>query len=333
MRFASIYESSYSFENKATFKLRGKLCLVLAIVLALHYLAIYLLYINPIFSRPQNNFEIVIDLSPLVVIADRVVGINRDEGLEKKQININTPKPVELKPEVVESVPPAKLNEQAVKLVDVEKIEEKKAPVNIVEKVEMKKIQPQAQVQQEDAVSTALPVVVDKKNKDKDAPVVTPANNGSTSPALASTPEKSEGARSTASQPAALAPQLTGKTVSSGSEMQAQMNAKPVAQNISGGNSAVAEADYRSSVLKNPPPSYPIYARRMRQQGTVILAVDVLPDGSTGDVKIASSSGIQLLDQAALETIKQWRFKPPQKDGTSYAQRLRIPINFSLDNR
>jgi protein TonB len=58
-----------------------------------------------------------------------------------------------------------------------------------------------------------------------------------------------------------------------------------------------------------------------------------MTDGSAGDVRIASSSGNQLLDQSALETIKQWQFKPAKKDGVAYVQKIRIPITFSLNSR
>jgi protein TonB len=71
----------------------------------------------------------------------------------------------------------------------------------------------------------------------------------------------------------------------------------------------------------------------MRQQGTVTLIAEVLTNGNAGEVKIVSSSGSELLDRSALETVKGWNFKPAKKDGVPYIQKLRIPITFNLNNR
>ena len=69
----------------------------------------------------------------------------------------------------------------------------------------------------------------------------------------------------------------------------------------------------------------------MRQEGEVIITAEVLTDGSATDVRMATSSGIKLLDEAALETVRQWRFIPAKRDGVPYVQRLRIPVTFSLN--
>jgi protein TonB len=99
------------------------------------------------------------------------------------------------------------------------------------------------------------------------------------------------------------------------------------------GNAGTADADYKSDGLKNAQPNYPLYARKMNQEGVVILSVEVLTDGSAGDVRVATSSGIRLLDKAAMEAVKAWNFKPAKKDGVLYVQRLRVPIIFSLSSK
>lgn len=94
-----------------------------------------------------------------------------------------------------------------------------------------------------------------------------------------------------------------------------------------------SDADYKSSYLKNPKPPYPPLAVKMRLEGKVGIIAEVLPSGKAGRVGIESSSGHDLLDQSALQTVKQWQFIPARKDGVIVSQVVRIPINFNLKSR
>jgi protein TonB len=93
------------------------------------------------------------------------------------------------------------------------------------------------------------------------------------------------------------------------------------------------DADYKASYLKNHTPPYPPIAVKMRLEGKVWIVAEVLPNGKVGRVRLESSSGHDLLDQSALETVKQWQFTPARKDGVIITQVVRIPINFNLKNR
>lgn len=93
------------------------------------------------------------------------------------------------------------------------------------------------------------------------------------------------------------------------------------------------DADYKASYLKNPKPPYPPLAVKMRLEGKVGIIAEVLADGKAGRVAIESSSGHELLDQSALQTVKQWQFTPARKDGVIISQVVRIPINFNLKSR
>ncbi len=94
-----------------------------------------------------------------------------------------------------------------------------------------------------------------------------------------------------------------------------------------------SDADYKASFLKNPKPPYPPLAVKMRLEGKVSVLVEVLPSGRAGKVAIESSSGHDLLDQSAIQTIKEWQFTPARKDGVIISQVVRIPINFNLKSR
>jgi len=121
-----------------------------------------------------------------------------------------------------------------------------------------------------------------------------------------------------------------------GTQVKAQTQApsSSSANSIAGPAAArTSDADYKASYLKNPKPPYPPLAVKMRLEGRVGIIAEVLPDGRAGRVGIESSSGHDLLDQSALQTVKQWQFTPARKDGVIITQVVRIPINFNLKNR
>jgi protein TonB len=99
----------------------------------------------------------------------------------------------------------------------------------------------------------------------------------------------------------------------------------PSAEPVEGG-------DLSSQVLSARPPAYPVDARRRREQGTVKLLVLVGPDGRVSDIELASSSGSQALDRAALSAVKRWRWAPQKKSGAPAAVRGYVTIPFVLTN-
>lgn len=92
-----------------------------------------------------------------------------------------------------------------------------------------------------------------------------------------------------------------------------------------------AEPDYRADYLNNPRPPYPLVARRMGYQGKVVLNVEVLAEGRAGEVKLQTSSGYDILDRAALQTVKTWKFSPATRFGQPITQWFLVPIKFSLE--
>ncbi|MFZ2162089.1 MAG: energy transducer TonB [Sideroxyarcus sp.] len=93
-----------------------------------------------------------------------------------------------------------------------------------------------------------------------------------------------------------------------------------------------AEPDYKADYLNNPKPPYPMVARRMGYHGKVVLDVEVLAEGKAGDVKLHQSCGHEILDNAALQTVKTWRFSPARRFGQAVTQRFLVPIKFSLED-
>ena len=94
------------------------------------------------------------------------------------------------------------------------------------------------------------------------------------------------------------------------------------------GGLQIAHADYGAS----PAPAYPARSRRLAEQGTVTLHVQIAPDGSVERIEIAESSGFDDLDHAALETVRsRWRFVPARRgDGRPVESWVLVPIRFAL---
>ena len=61
---------------------------------------------------------------------------------------------------------------------------------------------------------------------------------------------------------------------------------------------------FGAAYLNNPAPDYPQMARRLGQQGRVLLKVLVAENGTAETVVLATSSGFEKLDQAAIEAVK-----------------------------
>ncbi len=87
-----------------------------------------------------------------------------------------------------------------------------------------------------------------------------------------------------------------------------------------------SDADY----LHNPRPPYPRLARQQRIQGRVLLEVRVSAEGLPLTVALRSSSGSDLLDQAASEAVHKWRFVPARRGGRAVEALVEIPIRFVL---
>jgi protein TonB len=87
---------------------------------------------------------------------------------------------------------------------------------------------------------------------------------------------------------------------------------------------------FDAAYLDNPPPTYPPAARRAREQGRVLLRVLVSAQGRAIDVVIAKSSGSALLDAAAIDAVRRWRFVPARRGDVAVQADVQVPIVFSL---
>jgi protein TonB len=75
-------------------------------------------------------------------------------------------------------------------------------------------------------------------------------------------------------------------------------------------------------------PVYPELARDAGVDGTVMVQALVGKDGKVKDAKVVKS--IQMLDQAAIDAVKGWVFKPALSNNKPVAVWVAVPIRFSL---
>ena len=80
----------------------------------------------------------------------------------------------------------------------------------------------------------------------------------------------------------------------------------------------------------NRAPPYPPDAFARRQEGQVLLEVHVNQRGLVDEISVSRSSGVASLDQAALETVRGWRFDPARSAGKPVATVVTVPIRFVI---
>ena len=80
--------------------------------------------------------------------------------------------------------------------------------------------------------------------------------------------------------------------------------------------------------MRDVKPAYPPEAQASRVQGVVIVEILIDPVGDVQDARVLRS--IALLDEAALEAVRQWRFAPTYVDGVARSALMTVTVNFSL---
>lgn len=95
---------------------------------------------------------------------------------------------------------------------------------------------------------------------------------------------------------------------------------------------AVTPARFDADYLRNPPPVYPRAARRYGDQGRVLLKVLVSAQGAASAIRLEASSGHARLDEAAEETVRQWRFLPARRGTEAIDDWVLVPVVFRLDS-
>jgi protein TonB len=82
---------------------------------------------------------------------------------------------------------------------------------------------------------------------------------------------------------------------------------------------------------RNRRPNYPEASRRRGEQGLVLVELFVDPSGRVAEVRLLESSGFAALDAAAMETLRDWRFRPAERAGLPVMGSITTAVHFRLE--
>jgi len=84
-----------------------------------------------------------------------------------------------------------------------------------------------------------------------------------------------------------------------------------------------------AELVSNPVgPTYPLLAKQMKVQGSVVLQARIGRDGDIQDLQVLK--GPEILSNPAVEAVKQWRFKPHLEAGQPVETDARITVYFTI---
>lgn len=85
-------------------------------------------------------------------------------------------------------------------------------------------------------------------------------------------------------------------------------------------------------VGRRPMPEYPTVSRRFREEGRVVVLVEINTSGIVESATVDTSSGFARLDQSALAAARKARFKPLMRNGVAYPAKAKLPFDFVMRN-
>ncbi|HEY3971487.1 MAG TPA: TonB family protein [Candidatus Sulfotelmatobacter sp.] len=81
-------------------------------------------------------------------------------------------------------------------------------------------------------------------------------------------------------------------------------------------------------LVRKVPPTYPPLARQARIQGVVVLQAQISKEGNIENLQLIS--GHPMLAPAAIEAVKQWKYKPYLLNGEPVEVDTQVQVNFTL---
>jgi periplasmic protein TonB len=90
----------------------------------------------------------------------------------------------------------------------------------------------------------------------------------------------------------------------------------------------VSQGVTQGLLIRKIQPNYPPLARQARIQGSVLLQAEISKDGTIENLHLIS--GHPMLAPAAIEAVKQWKYKPYILNGEPVEVETQITVNFTL---
>lgn len=113
-------------------------------------------------------------------------------------------------------------------------------------------------------------------------------------------------------------------------DMPIQDGGGPSLGGLTGGGGGMSGFDSDVIATVKVPPTYPQRARQANLEGYVVMSVSIRADGTVSDVQVIESDPPRLFDQAAVNAMQRWRFRPKTVDGEPQPQKARQTIEFTL---
>lgn len=106
----------------------------------------------------------------------------------------------------------------------------------------------------------------------------------------------------------------------------------PESSGLSGSSGKESDVVQKASPLysHNPAPAYPQSARTRKLEGVVELNVLVDTKGRVRDLNLRRSSGFKVLDRAAMDSVKEWKFEPGKSNSYPVEMWVVVPMVFKL---
>jgi TonB family protein len=92
----------------------------------------------------------------------------------------------------------------------------------------------------------------------------------------------------------------------------------------------ISSAVARGLLVQKVNPQYPLDAKYQNVQGVVVMSATIDPEGHVTDLQLIS--GHPMLAPAAMDAVKQWKYKPFLVNGNPVTVETQIQVNFTLSN-
>lgn len=95
------------------------------------------------------------------------------------------------------------------------------------------------------------------------------------------------------------------------------------------GPAAPVVAPTEVAAVQTPPPDYPVELACSGVGGQSVLKVVVGPQGTPTEVALLTSSGNSQLDDAAIQRVREWKFKAATRNGQAVPTTIQVPVSFN----
>lgn len=134
-------------------------------------------------------------------------------------------------------------------------------------------------------------------------------------------------------EPVGPAPSRVEAVAEEPDQLDSEAPADPAPAPAAPAGKAPTPPDRPAEPVARVQPEYPLTALRAREEGTVLLRVEVDARGRPVSVEIERSSRSRELDRAARDAVLQWTFDPAIQGGQPAASTVTVPVDFRVQQQ